>query len=43
MVAEANKQRCALADPGHRDVFTTKCTRGGLIPSFSRKFCIRLK
>ena len=34
MFVEANKQRFALADPDHSNVFTTKCTRGGLIPSF---------
>ena len=43
MFAEANKQRCALADPGHRDVFTTKCTRGGLIPSFSTEVLHQVK
>jgi hypothetical protein len=35
MFVEANKQRCALADPGNSNVFIPKCIRGGLIPFFS--------
>ena len=43
MVAEANKQRCALADPGNSNVFIPKCIRGGLIPFFSTEVLHQVK